>query len=997
MQNFPGGLIAAAFLSLSSGLIYAQGPYLVATYAGGIASATAAPAVNFSFENTTGVATDSFGNTYISSTYNCVFRLDPSGNLSRVAGTCQAGFSGDGGNAINAQLNGPQGIALDAGGNLYIADQVNNRIRRVTPTGIISTVAGTGVAGYSGDNVQATATELNAPQGVAVDAAGDLYIAEAANYRVRKVAPNGTITTVAGTGTSSHTGDGGAATAATLSQPTSLAIDAAGNLYIADSGANEVRMVNSSGSIVRIAGTGNPGYNGEGHAAVATNLSYPEGLAFDSHGNLYIADRGDYRVWVMNIAGIMNTYAGGRGFGSGGDGGQAASAQLTGPIGVATDYSGDLFIGDFGGVVREVNSSGIINTVAGNSVSLLPSGSDGQPAALTPLGTPWGLARDSSGDLYIADWQNERVRKVDAAGVISTVAGNGGLPDSGDGQPATAASVVPFGVAVDAAGNLYLADASIIRKIDTAGIISTIAGTSLSGYNGDDIPANTALVGSYMPGIAVDTQAQPNIYISDWINQRVRKISTATGLITTVAGTGTGGYSGDGNAATAALVKDPAGLAFDSTGNLYIADFGNCRVRRVSIAGIITTVAGNGTCASTGDSGPATAAGITNPWGVAVDALGNLYISTSGNTIRKVSGGNISTIAGTGVAGFSGDGGPAALAQFNNPTGIAVDGAGNVYVSDFGNGAVRILQPLTEPLLTVSSTHAGIFPAGQTGTFSIAASNAPQAATSNGIVTVTAMLPAGMTPVSMSGSGWSCSYSTPPFYCQNSGPLAGGSSLTPITLTVPVPPNAPTQLANQVSVSGGGAFVTGSEDLALVGAANPSLSIAVTHSGNFFAGGSGTFDIVVGNQTYASATSGTVTVSDSLPPSLTLGSLQGTGWNCTGATCTTSAPLPGGAMYEPIMGTVTVASNGPSSVTNSATVSGGGAAGASGSDTIAVVTLTPCNIEQMQNITVTDIQAVINQALGSAAVANDLNQDGVVNVEDIQIVVNAALALGCTI
>jgi sugar lactone lactonase YvrE len=1006
MTDFRRGFIPAAVLSLLTGLASAQ-PYLISTYVGGLAAPTAVPGVGYALEDPNGVATDAFGNTYISSSYNCIFRLDANRNLSRVAGNCRGGFSGDGGNALNAELNNPQGIALDAAGNLYIADQGNQRIRLVTPSGIISTFAGNGKAGYSGDDVPAIGTELNNPQGVVVDPSGNVYIADSGNYRIRLVNLAGTITTFAGTGAPGSLGDGSPAALATFTSPTSLTLDSKGDLYITDTGANVVRMVNPSGTIVHIAGTGSPAFSGDGQLAVSAALNDPQGLALDAAGNLYIADRGNYRVRVVEVGGTITTYAGNGVFGYSGDNGQATSAELLSPFGVATDYSGDLYIADQIGVVRMVNSTGTITTVAGNASASLPFSGDGGPAALAELATPWGIAFDSSTppNMYVADYKNNRVRKITPAGaitqagVITTFAGNGIAGDSGNGEAATSASVTTATLAVDSLGNVYLADTGVVRKVDTTGTISTVAGTGV--------------VGDYLPGLAVDSQQ--NIYIADWTNQVVRKVTAATGDISTFAGTGSAGYSGDGNAATSAMLQYPAGLALDKNGNLYIADNGNCVVRMVS-KGTISTVAGNGTCGSAGDSGPATAAQaeITNPWGVVVDGNGNLYIATQGNTIRKVAAGTgiISTIAGNGTAGYSGDGGLATSAQFNNPLGLAVDSAGNVYVSDFGNGAVRVLQPETEPLLTAALSHSGSFPAGGTGIFYITVGNAASAGPSGGAITVTATLPAGLTATGMSGSGsgWSsCSLGSPTSSCTNSGSINAGQSLGALTLTVNVPsgppppqvPNPP-QVTNEVVVSGGGALATGSEDLALVGSSAPVLQISATHSGDFLAGAQGTFTITVGNQIAAAATNEPVTVTDTLLPTtgltgLTLSSLPDNGWNCSGTTCTNSSYVAGGVDFPPLTGTVNVASGTGSPLTNKAQATGGGSSvSATATDSITVVSLATCEAPGYNSVTVSDVQAIVNQGLGSSKSANDINQDGVVNVVDIQIVINAVLYSTCT-
>ena len=984
MSDFQRWFIAAAAFSLSAGVTQAQVPYLISTYAGGLVAPTAAPAVNFAFEFPNAVATDAFGNTYISSGYHCVFRLDKSGNLSRVAGTCQMGFSGDGASAVKAQLNNPQGLAVDSLGNLYIADQGNQRIRMVTPEGIISTVAGTGTAGYSGDNNPAISAKLNNPDGVVVDTAGNLYIADTSNLVIRKVAPNGTISTFAGTGASGSSGDSGPATAATFTSPTGLALDSTGNLYIADATVGEVRMVNPQGTISRVAGTGTQGYNGDSKPAISAELYSPQGLAVDLAGNLYIADKLNFRVRVVSPGGGISTYAGDGIPGDSGDGHPATGAELEYPAGVAADSSGNLFICDLIGVIRLVNASGTISSVAGNPNSPLPFSGDGGPAALATMATPWGLALDGSGNLYAADWKGNRVRKIDAATrTISTFAGNGLAPDSGDGGQAASASVTaPFAVVTDTvAGNFYLAEPGRIRKIDSSGVISTIAGNGTFGNSPDGTLAVNAVIGNYLPGLAVDSQH--NVYFADWNNQRVRKIIAATGVLSTAAGNGTAGYKGDGQPATSAEVNYPAGLAVDGSGNLYIADNINCVVRMVAVAtGNISTVAGNGTCSNSGNSGGATATEISNPWGVAVDGQGNLYISTQGNTVQKVSGGSIATVAGSGVAGYAGDGGPAIAAQFDSPYGMVADKNGNLYVGDFGNGAIRVLQPETEPLLTVSSTHAGTFPLGQSGTFQITVSNAPQAASSNGTVTVTAALSGGLTAISMDGTGWSCDTLNLPYTCTNSGTLAGNTSFDPISLTVSVPNGALPQVTNQVMVSGGGTLGAGSEDAAYIGSATAALQISATHYRDFIAGGQGKFTITVGNQISAANTSSTVTVSDTLPAAFTLVSLTGTGWDCTGTTCTNSTPLAGGSNYSPIVGAVTVSSSASSPQTNTAAVSGGGGSvGPASNDTIVVLPF--C-------VDVSTVQVVVDQALGISAAS------GSVNVVNVQNEVLMALAANCS-
>ncbi len=337
--------------------------------------------------------------------------------------------------------------------------------------------------------------------------------------------------------------------------------------------------------------------------------------------------------------------------------------------------------------------AGIITTVAGTGAQ--GYGGDGGPAVGAPLNFPTGVAADTAGNLFIADAGNNRVRRVDAAtGVITTVAGTGESDHNGDGIPATAANLGnPIGVAVDAAGNLFIADYgnNRVRRVDTAtGFITTVAGTGIGGYGGDGGPAAGA---SLLSPAAVAVDAVGNLFIADQGNYRVRRVDAVTGVITTVAGSDVQGYGGDGGPATDAALITPTGVAVDAAGNLFIADSYNSRVRRVdAVTGVITTVAGTSGAGFGGDGGPAAAAPLAYPAAVAVDAAGNLFITDSGNgRVRRVDAvtGLISSVAGDGTFAYGGDGGPAAGASLNLPTGAAVDAGGNLFIADYGNNRVR--------------------------------------------------------------------------------------------------------------------------------------------------------------------------------------------------------------------------------------------------------------------------------------------------------------------
>ncbi len=655
------------------------------------------PAVEAQFYSPDGVAVDGAGNLYIADTEgNHIRKVDPTtGTITTIAGTGEGGFSGDGGPATLAQLNYPSGVAVDGAGNLYLADQYNHRIRKVDSTGTITTIAGTGEGGFSWEDSPASQAKLYNPSGVAMDAAGNLYIADQFSHSIRKVdATTKTITTIAGTRVYGSGGDGGPATQAHLFSPHEVAVDGAGNVYIADTSNRRIRKVDATtGMIATIAGTGVDGFGGDGGPATLAQLSWPTGVAVDSAGNVYITDRNSHRIRKVDATTKTITTIGGTGeLGFSGDGGPASQAHLYDPLGVAVDGAGNLYIADStNSRIRKINATtGTIATIAGRTFS-----GDGGPASQAQLYHPLGVAVDGAGNLYIADFLNNRIRKVDSIGTITTIAGTGESGFSGDAGPATLAQLYhPLGVAVDGADNLYIADARNhrIRKVDSTGTITTIAGTGESGFSGDAGPATLAQL--YGPSI-VAVDGADNLYIADARNHRIRKVDS-TGMIETIAGTGVRGFGGVGEPATQTRFDYPRGVAVDGAGNIYITDQYNHRIRKVDSTGTITTIAGTGQRGFSGDEGPATQAQLSYPSGMALDGAGNIYIpDTVNHRIRKVdSTGTITTIAGTGQRGFSGDEGPATQAQLNNPRGVAVDGAGNIYIADQHNHRIRKLTPV---------------------------------------------------------------------------------------------------------------------------------------------------------------------------------------------------------------------------------------------------------------------------------------------------------------
>ncbi|MBI3939488.1 MAG: SMP-30/gluconolactonase/LRE family protein [Acidobacteria bacterium] len=660
----------------------------IATYAGSEPMTGGQPASSQLIEVPTAIAPDGEGGFYVVSlSQSRVYHVAADGALRLFAGS-SFGAGGSGGPATAAQLAIPKGIAVDPAGNVYIADSFNNRICKVDSGGVLTTVAGVGATGYSGDGGPATGALLAIPRGVAVDSLGDLYIADTFNNRIRRVTPGGVIDTIAGDGSPSFSGDGNLAVLAQLNSPQGLVLDSAGNLYIADTGNHRIRRITTDGVISTIAGNGTGGFGGDGGQATAAQLDTPIDVAVDDSGNVYIADSNNNRIRKMASDGSITTLAGTGLPGFSGDGGPATAARLNDPYGVAVDASGSIYIADtFNNSVRVISADLVIRTAAGNGAGGIDG--DGGPAVLAQFGIPQGIAVDSGGNLYIADSLKHRIRKVSRGGVITTVAGTGKAGFNGDSIPATAAEVnSPQAVAIDGAGTLYVADTlnHRIRKIATDGVISTVAGVGVAGFGGDGGAATSAQMNTPQ-GIAVT--AAGVLYIADTFNYRVRRVTGAT--ISTVAGVGTAGFEGDGGAATSSRLLSPTSLAIDAGGNVYIADTLNNRIRRVNDRGVISTVAGDGAAGFGGDGGTASAAQLAFPRGVAVDASGNLYVAdTFNNRVRKVtSAGTISTVAGDGTASFGGDGEAATSAQLAYPLAVAVDPAGNLYIADTFNRRIR--------------------------------------------------------------------------------------------------------------------------------------------------------------------------------------------------------------------------------------------------------------------------------------------------------------------
>jgi sugar lactone lactonase YvrE len=589
--------------------------------------------------------------------------------------TVAGGAVRDGGPATAAPLTLPRFAAYDKAGNLFIADDWAHRIRKVDQSGVITTIAGSGISGFSGDGGPAKSALVSFPTGLTFDRSGNILFTDQGNYRVRKIDNQGIITTIAGTGTMGYSGDGGSAINASFSSMYGLALDRAGNIYICDQGNNVIRKIDTAGIVTTVAGNGTAGFSGDGGPATQAMLNFPFAVLPDGSGNLYIGDFSNNRVRKVDASQNISTFAGNGSSGCTGDGGLATAATIGGARGMLLRGGSLLIAGGGCSKVRTVNlSTNIINSVAGSTAGY---DGGGHPAASTRFYGESALLVDKSGNLVIVDRGNARVRVLTTSTqIVTTIAGG----YTGDGGKSTASAVdYPQGINFDRAGNLYIADdyQHRIRKVTPGGTITTFAGTGISGYTGDGGPATSATLD--FP-VAVAADASRNVYIADQSGFVLRKVDS-TGTINTSPATG--------------LFFALFGMATDSSGNLYGADPFACVVWKITPSGTVTALAGDAVgfqCGYNGDHIPASQALLDSPNDVAVDSLGNVYIAdTFSNRVRVVSAttGNINTLAGNGTCGFSGDGGPGNLAMVCDPSGVAVDTNGNVFIGDTGNARVR--------------------------------------------------------------------------------------------------------------------------------------------------------------------------------------------------------------------------------------------------------------------------------------------------------------------
>ena len=647
-----------------------------------------------------GIATDPRGNIYISHrSQNRIRKLSPNGTITTIAGNGIAGFSGDGVPALESSLNFPAGLAFDKG-NLYVADRNNHRIRKIDLKGIISTVAGTGIPECCNDNGLAVEAHLHFPSDIDVDTEGNLYISDRSNNRIRKVNPDGIITTIAGLGKPGYGGDFGPADKALLKYPFGISHDNKGNFYIADRGNNRVRKIDQRGIITTIAGDGTHSFGGDYGPANQSSLAFPTDVIVDSLGIVYIADRNNNRVRKIDRLGVITTLMGLSQTEFNGDNEIAAETTLHLPFALALNGEDRLLVVDRNHFrVREVRlQSNQVETIAGNGTFLFRG--DGGPGGGATLDAPSGIALDSKGNVLFADRLHQRIRRVGSNGIIETVIGNGKQGNEGNGRPGIEATLhLPEVLVIDHEDNIYLTQRSgnawIIRKFSAEGIITHFAGNGRQGNTGDAGPATEASFHT-ISDIAADGSG--NIFIADSINRNIRKIDKQ-GIISTIA---------EASLEALGTEVHPNGIVFDKVGSIFFSDSGSSKVYKIDMSGAITLIAGTGDFGDHGDKGPALEAGLRSPGGLAIGPDGFLYIAEqTTHRIRKIdSSGIITGYVGTGKFGYSGDGGPAIEANIKGPFRMDFDRKGNLYFSDRDNNRIRKVD--TGGVITTIAGHSNI-------------------------------------------------------------------------------------------------------------------------------------------------------------------------------------------------------------------------------------------------------------------------------------------------
>ncbi len=654
------------------------------------------------------LAVDSAGNVYVADTLNHTIRkLSPSGVVTTLAGLAGS-FGSTDGTGSAARFNYPAGVAVDAAGNVYVADTSNHTIRQVTPAGVVTTLAG--AAGIHGSwDGTGNAARFYSPWGIGVDSTGNVYVADNGNSIIRKITPVGVVTTLAGTagnyGSWDGTGNAARFGKAYTGGPTGVAVDSAGNVYVADTHNQTIRKVTTGGVVTTLAGQAGTSGSADGVGAAARFFN-PDGVAVDSAGIVYVADTANESIRMITPSGAVTTLVGLPGANGTSDG-TGSAARFYDPRGVAVDSAGKVYVADtLNHSIRKVTPSAVVTTLAGQpGISGSADGSY-QPARFC---SPCGVAADSAGNVCVADTLNHTIRRVTPAGVVTTLAGLGGSSGSADGTGSAARFNCPAAVAVDSAGNTYVADTwnRTIRKVTPAGVVTTVAGLAGSWGWVDGAGSNARF---FVPEqITLDSAG--SLYVVDFDDltgppfyATIRKI-TPSGVVTTLPG----GWA----------YGDYGGLAVDSAANVYLANYSQPWVGKLTPTGAFSRVAGSGSTGSADGTG--SVATFRTPRGLALDNGGNLYLADDSNyLVRKITPETVvTTIAGLAGAPGSADG-TGSAARFGHLWSLAIDNAGSIYVADPDNNTIRKGTPGPPVILTEPAGQT--VPIGASVTFTVSAS-----------------------------------------------------------------------------------------------------------------------------------------------------------------------------------------------------------------------------------------------------------------------------------
>lgn len=589
------------------------------------------------------------------------------------------------GSGTNARFLNPVGMAIDGSGNIYVADSGDHTIRKVTPGGTVTTFAGSsGLAGSV--NGTGTGARFVYPFAVAVDTAGNVYVADNGDHTIRKITAGGAVSLLAGSANVTGAVDA-LGNAATFNDPQGIAVDTAGNVYVCDTNNSTIRKITPTGSVSTLAGAAGQFGTADGTGSGA-RFNYPSGITFNpADGALYVADFGNSSIRKVTLSGTVTTFAGSSG-NAGHVDATGTGARFDHPNAVSADAAGAIYVVDTSNqTVRQITPGGVVTTLAGESG--VGGSSDGS-GVNAHFFYPFGIVAAGGGTLYVADTGNHKIRTVTTGGSVSTLAGAVGTLGSIDGSGTGARFAYPYGVAVDNSGNVYVADHNnhTIRKITSGGSVTTLAG--VAGVYGAADGAGGAARFSGPTGVAVDGNG--NIYVADSGNNTIRKI-TAAGVVSTFAGSNGAAGSADGTGSSARF-NNPQGVSVDGFGNVYVADTNNDTIRKITPAGVVTTIAGSAGAAGNTDSTAGAAVRFNGPYAISVTGDGQtIYVADFfNNTIRRMdSSGSTTTLAGlAGKSGYVDANGT--NVRFNQVYGLVADANGHIFIADTGNRSIRILD-----------------------------------------------------------------------------------------------------------------------------------------------------------------------------------------------------------------------------------------------------------------------------------------------------------------